>query len=202
MHIRPALLIPYRLLPALLVGQAACQSQQTDLPAPPPPLGQKARVTNEFEASAQVVSIEPAERRVTLRREDGSEFALGLGENVRNFEQIAAGDVVRVKYRETLAAAKLPAGTDISVAEGAFAAGRAPEGAKPGAGLGAALSVRVRVESVDLEHDIVAFSLASGELLARRLRTPEGRAFAHGLQVGDLVQLDYAESVAIAVQEL
>ncbi len=190
-----------RLLPALLIGLAACASPSNEPPAPPPP-GQKARVSNEFVAAVQVVSTDPASRRVTLRREDGSEFTLTLGEAVRNFEQITAGDVVRVKYQETLAASKLPAGTDIRVAEGALAAGRARAGEKPGAGLGAALSVRVRVESIDLAHDIVAFSLASGELVARRLQTEEGRAFAHGLKVGDLVQLDYAESVAIAVEEL
>lgn len=202
MNTRRAFLSRSCLLPALLVGLAACQSTQNEPPAPPPPLGQKARVTNEFEAAVQVVSVDAAARRVVLRREDGNELGLTLGEGVRNFAQIAAGDVVRVRYQETLAAEKLQAGTDIHAVEGALAAGRAPAGAKPGAGLGAALSIRVRVESVDREHDIVAFSLASGELLARRLRTQEGRAFAASLRVGDLVQLDYAESVAIAVQEL
>lgn len=201
MNTRSAFLSRSCLLPVLLVGLAACKSTQNEPPAPPPPLGQRAQVTNEFEAAVQVVSVDAAARRIVLRREDGNELGLTLGEDVRNFAQIAAGDVVRVRYQETLVAEKLPAGTDIQATEGAFAAGRAPAGAKPGAGAAAAISVRVRVESVDREHDIVAFSLASGELLARRLRTQEGRAFAASLKVGDLVQLAYAEGVAIAVQK-
>jgi hypothetical protein len=195
-----------RLLPALLpflLLAAACQSSQTAPPsAPPPAQGQKAHVANTFEASAQVVSVDAASRRVSLRREDGTVIDLQLGEQVRNFAQIAVGDVVRVSYEETLAAAKLPAGTDIRTAEGAFAAGRAKAGAKPGAGVGAGISIRVRVESIDLPRDIVVFALGSGELMARRLRTQEGRAFATGLKVGDLVQLDYTECVAVEVQEL
>jgi hypothetical protein len=202
MKTRSALRSPRRLLPALLVALAACQSPGAESPAAPAAQGQQARVSSEFEATAEVVSIDPAERRVTLRREDGSMFDVRLGEAVRNFAQIAVGDVVRVTYQETLAAARLPAGTDIRPSESAFAAARARPGEKPGAGLGAALSIRVRVESIDLGHDIVVFSLASGELIARRLRTQEGRTFVRGLQVGDLVELAYAESLAIEVQEL
>jgi len=191
------------LLPSLLLAVAACQSSQTAPPsAPPPAQGQKAHVANTFEASAKVEAIDAAERRVSLRREDGTVFDVHLGESVRNFAQIAVGDVVRVSYEETLAAVKLPPGTDIRTAEGAFAAGRAKAGAKPGAGVGAGISIKVRVESLDLPRDIVVFALGSGELMARRLRTQEGRAFATSLKVGDLVQLDYTECVAVEVQEL
>lgn len=190
------------LLPALLLVATACQSARSEAPAPPPAQSQKARVSNAFEAAAKVEATDLAQRRITLCREDGTRFDLRLGEGVRNFENIAAGDMVRVKYEETLAATKLPAGTDIGAIEGAFAAGRASPGEKPGAGMGAAISLGVRVESIDLAHDIVVFALGSGELIARRLQTQEGRTFVKSLAVGDLVRLDYTEAVAIAVQEL
>ena len=68
--------------------------------------------------------------------------------------------------------------------------------------MGAGISIRVRVESIDLGRDIVVFSLGSGELMARRLRTQEGRAFATSLKVGDLVQLDYTEVLALSIEKL
>lgn len=199
MNTRSSLRSPRCLLPVLLVALSACQSTGGESTTAQLP---KARVSNEFEAAAQVVSIDAAERKLMLRREDGSLLDVRLGESVRNFAQIAPGDMVRVAYQETLVAAKLPAGTDIGTAEGVFAGGRARAGEKPGAGVGMALSVRVRVESIDVEHDIVVFSLGSGELIARRLRTAEGRGFVQNVQVGDIVQLEYTESVAIAVEEM
>ena len=66
----------------------------------------------------------------------------------------------------------------------------------------AAISLRVRIESLDLPHDIVVFALASGELLTHRLVSAEGREFAEGLKVGDVVQLDYDEAVALSVDAM
>jgi hypothetical protein len=65
-----------------------------------------------------------------------------------------------------------------------------------------AVSVRVKIESIDLEHNIVVFAPVCGELIAHRLRTTEGREFVRGLEVGDTVQLDYLEALALEVQEL
>ena len=51
------------------------------------------------------------------------------------------------------------------------------------------------------ERDIVVFSLASGELIAHRLQTPQGREFVEGLKVGNVVQLDYAEAAALSIEK-
>ncbi|HEX6885608.1 MAG TPA: hypothetical protein VF530_19705 [Planctomycetota bacterium] len=187
-----------RLLLLLPLG-VACQSSA---PLPTPATEQpRARLSNVFTASAEVTAIAAAERRLTLRREDGRQLELTAGEAVRNFDQIAVGDHLRVRFEETLAAAKLPPGEDIRSGEAAFAAGRARPGAKPAAGLGAALAVRVRIESIDREHDIVVFALASGELIAHRLQTPEGRAFVTQLAVGDGVQLEYGEALVLGIEK-
>jgi hypothetical protein len=120
---------------------------------------------------------------------------------VRNFDQIVVGDMLRVRYQETLSATKMPAGSVPGPVSGALAAGRAKPGMKPGAGVGYTYSLRVRIESIDREHEIVTFSLASGELMSRKLQTNEGKEFAAGLKVGDVVQLDYAEALALAVEK-
>jgi len=196
-------LVARLLLPAALLLSAACQSSQPKSSTPPPPpQSAKAKISNEFTASAEVTALVAAERKLTLRREDGSVFEVQADASVRNFDQIAVGDVLRVRYEETLAAVKLPAGTSIGTTEGAFAAGRAKQGAKPGAGLGLAVRMNVRIETIDREREIVVFSLASGELVARRLQTAEGRAFVTALTIGDVVQLDFTETLALGIEKL
>ncbi|HEX6812080.1 MAG TPA: hypothetical protein VF384_10695 [Planctomycetota bacterium] len=156
---------------------------------------------NELSTTAKVVAVEATSRIITLRRDDDSLLKVKAGPDVRNFGQIAAGDTLRVQYRETLAAALRPAGTAKS-AEAAAAMGRAKPGAAPAAGFGIGVSLLVKIESIDRERDIVVFSVASGEVMARRIVTPEGRGFVKGLQIGDMVQLDYTESLALSIEKI
>lgn len=179
----------------LLATVAFVTACQTSPPAP-------ASIHNELTATAQVVSIEPESRLITLRDQDGVLFDVLAGPQVRNFDQIEPGDTLRVQYQERLAATLRPAGESASEASGALAAGVAAPGAKPGAGVGLTVSLRVKIESIDLAHDIVVCSLADGELVAHRLATDEGRAFAKGLKLGDVVQLDYQQALAISIDEL
>lgn len=202
MNRQPCLAALARLVvPASLLVAAACQSGGSH-PLPPPPQSQRAQLSNEFTATAQVTALAPAERSLTLRREDGTLIDVKASEAVRNFDQIEVGDTLKVRYKETLTAAKLSPGEAIRPAEGAFGAGRAAPGAKPGAGVGMTVNLRVRIESIDREHDIVVFSLASGELIAHRLQTPEGRAFVQDLAVGDGVQLDYSQALVLGIEKL
>jgi hypothetical protein len=192
-------------LPGSLLVLGACQSGKSQLPPAPPAAagaGQRVELASEFTATAEVTALDPVDRVVQLRREDGSMFDVQADASVRNFEQVAVGDTLRVRYKERLAAVKLPAGTSPKPAQAALGAARAPAGAKPGAGLGLAVSLHVRIESIDHERDIVVFSLASGELIAHRLQTTEGRSFAKNLAVGDLVQLDYSQGLALSVEKL
>jgi hypothetical protein len=189
------------LFTAVLIVTGACQTEPAHQPLSVHE-NKPVRITSGFTAAARVTAIAPAERRLTLQREDGTVFELQVDPSVRNFEQVAVGDTLRVRYQETLTALKLPAGSVATPVEGAMTAGRAKAGAKPGAGVGLSWRLRVRIESIDREREVVVFSLASGELIARHLETPEGRAFAADLKVGDIVQLDYAEALALAIEKV
>ncbi len=194
--------VPPLLLVGSLISLLGCHSAQPVATDPPRPAKTSAEISNEFTATAEVRAVEREQRKVTLRREDGSLLALQVGQAARNFDQIAVGDKVRVRYKESLAASLRPAGDTASAAQGVIGAARTEPGAKPGGGVGVAVSLRVKIESIDLEHNIVVFSLASGELIAHRLATPQGREFARSLVVGNIVQLDYAEALALSVDEL
>lgn len=194
-----ALLIFVVSAPIALQG---CKSAESDAAAAAPPAKSRVELSNEFTATAEVAVVARDTRRVTLRREDGSLFVVQVGQAARNFDQIEVGDKVRVRFQETLAVSLRPESKSAQPAQGVMGAARTEAGAKPGAGVGLAVSARVKIESIDLAHDIVVFSLASGELVAHRLATAEGREFAAGLKVGDVVQLDYAEVLALSVEEL
>jgi hypothetical protein len=159
-----------------------------------------AQITAEYTATAQVVAIDSASRTITLRNEDGTLHDVHAGSEVRNFDRIKVADVVRVRYKESLVATKLAPGTALGPAQAAFASGRAKPGAMPAAGAGVAISVRVKVESVDLDKGIVSYSRASGEMGAHRVKTDEGREFVKGLQPGDIVQLDAEQIIALSVE--
>lgn len=181
-----------------LAGCKSTDSSASESGTPPTSV----ELSNEITATAEVTAVERTTRTVTLKREDGALFNLEVGQAARNFDQIAVGDTVRVRYRVSLAASIRPAGETAQAAQAVAGAARTEAGAKPGGGVGVAASARVKVESIDLARDIVTLSLASGELVSHRLATPEGRAFAKGLKVGDIVQIDYAEALALSVEEL
>jgi hypothetical protein len=187
------------LIPAALLCAAACQSTSSNAAEPE---STRVELTDERSLSAQVVALDAADRGLTLRREDGEMLELQVGPAVRNYEQIAVGDTLRVRYEESLAVEKLPAGSEVRPLEAALAAGRAAPGETPGAGVALAWSARVRIESIDTKRAIVVFSLADGELVAHRLRTEEGRRFVEGLAFGDVVQLEYGQRLALGIEKL
>lgn len=188
----------------LLSGLAACASEPAParVPAPTKQVKSRAEISNELTATAQVVGLDKPARLVTLRGEDGRLVDVLAGDAVRNLDQVAVGDTLRVKYKQVLAATLLPPGSDPTVVQGGLAAGRAELGAKPAGAVGAQVSLRVKIVSTDATQEVVVFSLPSGELIAHRIATPEGREFVKGLKVGDLVQLDYSEALALSIETL
>lgn len=185
---------------SLLLG--ACQAKEAAPPAAAPVTLTHATISNEVAGTCVVAAVNAKTRVVTLRRGDGELVEVKCGEEVKNFAHIAAGDTLRVQFTETLEAKLLTAGESAQPAAGVAATTSAEPGATPAGAAVVAISAIVKVESVDLAHDIVVFSLASGELTARRLATPEGKEFAKGLKVGDAVQLDYAQVLAVALEKV
>jgi hypothetical protein len=161
-------------------------------------------LANDFSSAAEVVAVDKAARIVSLRRQDGTLIGVHAGESVRNFDQIAVGNKLRVRYRQTLTAVRSTGSATAtpSDAKVALAAGRAPAGDKPAAAVLAGVQFAVKIESLDLAHDIVVGSLESGELIAHRLATPQGRAFAKGLKLGDQVELTYREALALSIEQM
>jgi hypothetical protein len=186
-----------------LLGLAGCQSTNsgTTSSSSSSPDGSTARISQEKSATAAVVAVDKGRRCVTLRSEDGRLFEVVCGAEVRNFDQITAGDTLRVGYRVAMTARRL-VGAEATMPAAALIAGRAPVGQTPAAGVKIAASVRVKIQAIDASQDLVVFSMADGELIAHKISSDEGRTFVKSLKIGDIVQLDYAEALALGIEKV
>jgi hypothetical protein len=185
---------------ALLLALGACESTSSssmDKRAPLAPV----EISNEITTTAEVTGVDSASRTVTLRREDGALFQVVASEAVHNFDQIVAGDRLRIRFKESLRASLLPSGAGGPEATTGMVAVRAPKGATPAGGMAVGASVRVKIESIDRDRDIVVFSLPSGELVSHRIATPEGRKFVGSLHLGDTVELEYTQALALNIEK-
>ena len=195
---------------SVLLGLAACASEHkttsstTSSAAPSSTSAPMthAKISNEVNATAKVVALDKSLRLVTLRSEDGRLTDVYCSDEVRNYDQIGVGDSLRVRYRQSLSASLLPPGSDAAVSHGSVTATRAEKGAAPAAGVNAHYVLRVKVVSLDAPREVVVFSLPSGELVAHQIATAEGREFVKHVKVGDLVELDYSEALALSIEEM
>ena len=163
--------------------------------------GDSAQVTQELTAEATVKAVDQQNRLVTLEREDGSTITFLAGPEVRNLPQIAAGDKVKARYRESLLASVKKPGEAVKPTAVAAAVSRAEPGAAPGATAGQQVTVTVRIESVDTEKNRVAFTLPSGAMRIVSVKQPEMQEYIKGLKPGDQVEITYTEAVAISVEK-
>jgi hypothetical protein len=152
------------------------------------------------EASATVTAVDPAKRLISLKNEDdGSEFTVEAGEDVRNFSQIEVGDEVSVQYYQALAADV----TEVQPSDdnnGAVLLGsRAAEGDRPAGGIGTLYTAIVTIDSVDPAKGTVSFTGPEGKKRETTVQRDAGRDFISQLKPGDRVQLTYGEALAIAV---
>ena len=167
---------------------AACQS------APPAPV----TLTDEETVEATVVAVDPANSMVTLRGPDGQEGTLVVPE-ARNLAQVEPGDTLRVAYTVTYRASVAePGETESGLA---VAAGRAEEGERPGAFIGALAATSIEILSVADDRSAVSFRDETGALDSMQVATEEGRAFTRGLRRGDVVIVEFAESITVQVEQ-
>jgi hypothetical protein len=70
---------------------------------------------------------------------------------------------------------------------------------KPGGGLGASVTVTVKILGIDPGTNKVAFQRSDGSQHVIAVKSPKMQAFIKTLKPGDTVDVTYTESVAISV---
>jgi len=152
------------------------------------------------ELKATVEEVNPADHSLVLKGESGEKMAVIAGPDVRNFEQIRAGDQVSLVYHVALAAELKPRSTPTSAPTESTIEKRAPPGTKPSGTVGRTVATTVQIESVDTSFNTVTFKKADGISRTVAVEDPDARKFIRTLKPGDPVEIKYTEAVAVSVQ--
>ena len=154
------------------------------------------------EIAAIVTAVDQSQRLVTIRGPQGDEVTLEAGPEVRNLAQVQIGDTVRVIYEQAYIATLTDAEEVDPSAPVTVGAAVAELGERPGAAVGAMATMTVRIESVGPDGLTVTFSGPDGQLQAIYVQREESQAFVRSLRPGDIVELTFAQALAITVEPM
>jgi hypothetical protein len=152
-------------------------------------------VAQTVDVSATITAIEKSTRTITLKGPKGDEVKVEAGPEVKNFDQLKVGDVVDMRYRETLALElKKGGGMKVEKTEKAGAVGAKP-GETPAGIVGRQVTVVGDVMKVDAATQTVTVK-GPQRTVELKVRDPEQFKL---IAVGDQIQATYTEALALAV---
>ena len=147
------------------------------------------------EANATITAIDKATRGITLKSPQGDVVQVTAGPEVKNFDQLQVGDVVKIGYLEALVLElRKGGGLKVEKADTAGAAAAQP-GAKPAAAVGRQVIVVGDVIKLDAATQTVTVK-GPERTVELKARDPEQFKL---IAVGDQIQATYTEAVAIEV---
>jgi hypothetical protein len=148
------------------------------------------------QVTATVTAIDAPNRLVTLKGKKETD-TIKMGPEVKNFDQIKVGDVVRVTVSQGVVLSLQAPGAK-AVEPTVSASGQAaPIGARPAGDVKVGIKGTVTVAKIDMKSRVVTLESAEG----RRFKVKAGQEVAiEKLKIGDKVLAEYTEGVAIAVE--
>ena len=146
--------------------------------------------------SASVTAIDKTTRQVTLKGPEGRENTVTAGPEVRNFDQVKVGDIVTVRYVESLTLTLKKDGKELRSMTETPAAVRAPAGERPAGAVGRQVEVTANVVALDAKTQTVTLK---GPKQTVELKVPDAGQFKL-IKVGDQIQATFTEAVALAVE--
>jgi len=159
-----------------------------------PALEQSSLVT----VTATVEAIDQKTRMVTLKGPEGNTITFKAGDKIKNLSQVNVGDLVQVKYYESLAVeVKKPGEAKPGVKEQ-----EAVTSAKPGeTPKGMAVSqvtVTATIAAIDKKKPSVTLKGADGKTTTVKVRNPKN---LENVKVGDVVVITYTEALALSLEK-
>jgi len=150
---------------------------------------------------ATVKAVDMASRTVTLVGPQGEIKTLKVGPEVQNFAQVKAGDIVVVRYRESVAYIIAPPGTKTPEDLLALAAAQAAPGEMPAAAAASKIVVTGLVVGVSpAAKTISVVNPDGGEVHTLNVKDPDYQRMLPQIKVGDTVTAVISEAVAAAVE--
>jgi hypothetical protein len=150
---------------------------------------------------AVVESVDYGTRQVLLSEPSGDLVTVVAGPEVRNFNQIKAGDQVVMTFQEAVAAQLSAPGGTLPAPSAQSGAMRAARGELPAGAAYTLVDVHVRVDSVDAATNTVNFTRADGSKGSIVVQNPAMQKFASGLKPGDNVEVQALQAITIQVKK-
>jgi Cu/Ag efflux protein CusF len=145
--------------------------------------------------TATVQAVDLDKRVVTLKGEQGNVFDLKVGEEAKNLPQVKVGDLVTVKYYESLAFEVTKPGQAVAAGATAGVASAKP-GEKPAAVAAGQATMVATVEAIDTKKNYVTLKGPDGKIKEIKVKDPKNLV---NVKVGDQVAITYTEALAIEV---
>lgn len=144
---------------------------------------------------ATIVAIDQDNRVLTLRGPQGNTFDLKAGEDVRNFSQLVPGDVVNVKYRQSLLVKMAKPGQQ-PMSSASRSVQRAEPGAKPGGSVTDTINTTATVVGMDKRNAELTLKGPTGNIVTFKGVNPNN---LESLNVGDQLDITYTQALAISI---
>jgi translation initiation factor IF-1 len=185
------------LFPALAFAQSASEGVKVDR-------GTTATGRPSFKASetvqgqGTVLSVDKTTRVVTILGEQGDTVAVTCGPDIKNFAKIATGDVVKVKYTETLRVHVEPEGTPMNAAVETSASSAKP-GEQPQGSVTDRVTFSGTITAIDTGKGTVTLKGPAGNEMVVR---PEVKENLKKVKVGEVVVFNYEQTAAVKVEKV
>jgi hypothetical protein len=157
----------------------------------------KATAARTVEVSAQVVGIDKATRRLTLKGAKGDVVDLVASDEVKRFDQIKVGDSIVARYLESitleLKQTRVEA-ADVKVRE---AAARSKAGEQPAGGAARQVVAIADVVAVDPAKSTITIKGPSGNVTTLNVQNPDQFKV---VKVGDQIEVTYTQALALSLE--
>lgn len=181
---------------AVLVG-ATLGGCATDSSKSAGPTIEEAVIASEaVSLTAKVEAVNHAKRLVTLRGPDGKAVTAKVDPAVRNFAQVKVGDVVDVRFFESVALEIIRGGGPAG-ASAELAAARAKPGQKPAGVAAERVRLVAKVQAIDPGKKTIQVVEPNGQVRTLPVQNP---GILRDLKVGDDVVVVLTEVLAVAVE--
>lgn len=145
-----------------------------------------------------ITQVDQANRTLTVKRESGDEVVIKVGDKVKNFAQIKAGDQIVLRQGQALALQlkKVKNSDGIRERTEKDSVAVAKPGDKPGVAVAREIQITANVTNVDKKASTVTLR---GVKESRTLKVNDPKLLAE-IKKGDQVEVTYVEGEALSVE--
>lgn len=147
------------------------------------------------ELTAKIVAIDHTARVVTLENKDG-QVEIGVGPEIKRFDELKVGDTITFRYQESVVAAIQKPGQPKAKTSGEPAITRGT-GPRPSGTIAQQQKATVTIKAIDPKVPSVTVTTEDGHTQSFKV---EDKKMLGDFKAGDKVEITYTEALMISVK--